>query len=190
MVDRKAARRYARALLYRSREADEVAATREALDALAAAHRAQSALGAVLRHPLVAAPEKNALLQQALAGGTEGPVPQGLQEFIALLVHKQRAPLLPAIAELFAALADEEARVARAEVHCAVALTPEEEARLQAVLTGIFGRAPLLEVRVDPALVAGVIVRVGDTVFDGSIRRSLRALAQDLKVPVLAAARP
>jgi len=189
MVDRKAARRYARALFYQAQEEGEVATTREALDALAAAHQAQPALGPVLRHPLIPAERKREVLRQALEGATDGPVPEGLREFIGLVVDKRRTALLPAIAELFAALADAAARVVRADVRCAVPLTAEEQERLRAVLGGVFGGTPVLELQVDPSLIGGAIVRVGDTVFDGSVRRSLRVLAQDLKVSVLATTR-
>jgi F-type H+-transporting ATPase subunit delta len=60
-----------------------------------------------------------------------------------------------------------------ARVTSAVALTPEQEQRLTASLTRLYGRTVGLQVTVDPSLLGGLIVQVGDEVIDGSIAHRL-----------------
>ncbi len=192
MVNRKAARRYARALFYYARDAGLVPETKATLDALGVLYGREPALGLLLQHPLVPAERKKELLRQALEEAVEGPgrpdlsrAYRALLDFAELLVDKRRCELLPAIVELFGAMADEHAEIVRASVCSAVPMTEPEQQRLAAALSRLFSGTPVLELEVDPSLLAGVIVQVGDTVLDGSVRTSLRVLAQDLKAPTV-----
>ena len=67
-----------------------------------------------------------------------------------------------------------------AQVRSAVALTPEQETRLAQSLARIYGREVQLQVDVDPSVIGGVEVRVGDEVLDGTVARSLSTVRRQL----------
>jgi len=92
---------------------------------------------------------------------------------VSFLVESGRARDLGKIAEGVAALSAEQRDQAVAEVRSAVPLTDAQRKRLEAALSGATGRKIEAKVVVDPTLVGGVIARVGDLVFDGSIASRL-----------------
>ena len=69
----------------------------------------------------------------------------------------------------------------RATVKSAVPLTPSERSELEKKLTGHFGDGLLLRWEVDPSLLGGIVVRVGDKIIDGSVAGKLEALKRSLK---------
>ena len=107
--------------------------------------------------------------------------PQQLQEeqhnFLALLAHNARLPLLPEIAVQYEALRAEAERVADVEVSSAQALSGEQSAALKGALERRLGRAVRLHETVDASLLGGAVVRFGDFVVDGSLRRRVERLA-------------
>jgi F-type H+-transporting ATPase subunit delta len=108
-------------------------------------------------------------------------VPSGVRNLAKLLVVKRRVPLGPRVAELFARLADEHEGVIEAEVATATELTPELRERVERALAeGLGGRRIRLSHRVDPSLLGGIVIRVGDKLVDGSVRTRLRLLRQHL----------
>ncbi len=108
-------------------------------------------------------------------------VAPGVRNLAKLLVVKRRVPLGPRVAELFARLADEQEGVIEAEVATAAELTPELRERIErALVQGLGGRSVRLSHRVDPSLLGGIVIRVGDKLVDGSVRTRLRLLRQHL----------
>ncbi|HWG76177.1 MAG TPA: F0F1 ATP synthase subunit delta [Steroidobacteraceae bacterium] len=107
--------------------------------------------------------------------------PQQLQEeqhnFLALLAHNARLPLLPEIAVQYEELRAEAERVADVEVSSAQALSGEQSAALKGALERRLGRAVRLHETVDASLLGGAVVRFGDFVVDGSLRRRVERLA-------------
>jgi F-type H+-transporting ATPase subunit delta len=101
-------------------------------------------------------------------------------EFLAMLVRKRRIAFLPEIIEQLARLIEEEKGIVRARVITAVALKPEEEQRLIAKLEVYSGKSILLQKRVDPGIVGGMIIMLGDEIIDGSIRHGLNTLNERL----------
>ena len=92
---------------------------------------------------------------------------------LAFVVESGRARDLSAIVDRLVELAEERRESAVAEVRTAVPLTAERERRLASALSKATGKRVELRVLVDPDIVGGVVARVGDQVFDGSIRRKL-----------------
>jgi F-type H+-transporting ATPase subunit delta len=99
---------------------------------------------------------------------------------LAFLVESGRARDLPAIVNRLVGLAEERRERAVAEVRTAVPLTAERERRLASALSKATGKRVDLRVVVDPEVVGGVVARVGDQVFDGSIRRKLELARERL----------
>ena len=100
--------------------------------------------------------------------------------FLKLLIRKRREDLLEECAREFRILLAAQANTADAEVSTAVPLTPEQETRLTESLQTLTGKTIKLTTQIDPTLVGGVVVRIGDTVMDGSVRGKLERLERQL----------
>jgi F-type H+-transporting ATPase subunit delta len=103
------------------------------------------------------------------------------RNFARVLIDAERVSLLPEIRELFEALKDEADGVARAHIASAFPVSDEELASLKAALEKRFGKTVDATVSVDPTLIGGATIVVGDTVIDGSVRGELQAMANHLR---------
>jgi F-type H+-transporting ATPase subunit delta len=114
------------------------------------------------------------------AGGQPQLAAAQLQEeqrnFLALLAHNARLPLLPEIAAQYQELRAAAEQVADVEVSSAQALSREQAAGLKSALERRLGCSVRLHESVDPALLGGAVVRFGDFVVDGSLRRRVERL--------------
>lgn len=100
--------------------------------------------------------------------------------FVNLLIRKRREDLIDeCIAEFRVMLADAQ-NVVAAVATTAVPMTPEQQTRLTESLGKLTGKTVHLTTEIDPAILGGSIVRMGDTVIDGSIRGRLERLEQQL----------
>ena len=97
---------------------------------------------------------------------------------LSFLIEQGRARELGSIVERLVELAAERRERAVAEVRTAVPLTKERQQKLAAALGKATGKRVALRVIIDPSVVGGVVARVGDQVFDGSIRRKLELARQ------------
>lgn len=171
------ARPYARGAFESAHATSSLAEWSGFLGRAAAAVRDEQ-LGTLIGNPRVPA---SGLVQLVLEVATEGRPPGAAREaqhnFLALLAHNQRLPLLPQIAEQYESLRAQAENVADVEVLTARELTAEQSQRLQAALQRRLGRAVRLHSRIDPTLLGGAIVHYGDFVVDGSLRRRLERLA-------------
>ena len=169
--------RYARAL-------DEVVleqklprdAVKRQLNDLLATFAESPALREVMEDPSIPEDQKLRVLD-AIASriGMDGAV----RNFVALVIHHLRLPELQAMVESYLQRADQDSRVTEAEVTTARPLDAEGKHSLEesiAKLTG--GSAVTATYREDPALLGGAVIRVGSTVYDGSIRGQLEQMKQ------------
>jgi F-type H+-transporting ATPase subunit delta len=99
---------------------------------------------------------------------------------LGMLVEQGRARDIGRIAESLAEVAAERRQQVLAEVRSAVPLTDAQRRRLAEALSSATGRKVEIKVIVDPDLVGGVVARVGDVIFDGSIRSRLDEAKQHL----------
>jgi F-type H+-transporting ATPase subunit delta len=104
-----------------------------------------------------------------------------MASFLALLVDKRREPLFPDVARSYRDLRDAQTNVVRAEARVALPLPAAEMQRLQTALERLTGRSVRLNTRVDPTIVGGVVVRVGDTVYDRSVANQLARLRNQME---------
>jgi F-type H+-transporting ATPase subunit delta len=129
-----------------------------------------------LSHPRIAHADKQAMIQAALG---EEPLPV-VSSFVGQLLAHRRIEVLTAAGTVFQALADEFAGRARAQVRTAAPLTAGQSARLAAALTKLVGRPVTLDAEVDPEVIGGVSVRIGDDTMDGTLRSGLMKLTEKL----------
>ncbi len=133
-------------------------------------------LRAVIMEPLVSDSRKYAVADEAFGDR----VTASSLNFLKLLIRKHREDLIEECAREFRALLAEHTNTADAEASSAVPLTPEQTARLTQSLQTMTGKTIRLTTQVDAALVGGVVVRLGDTVIDGSVRGKLERLHRQL----------
>ena len=168
------ARNYAQALLLAAEAEGEaqVEGYGRLLDAVAGAIQADERIAVVLESPRVAKAAKGRLLEQALRGAAPAP----FIRFLQAVVRRGRQGLIGEIAQEYQALLDLELN----RVHAGVVLAAEPddglERQIAERLASVLGKEVRAHFRADPGILGGVIVRVGDRVFDGSLKRKLTVL--------------
>lgn len=142
------------------------------IDTVAAAVQADERVATALESPRVSKATKGQILERAL----KGEAPREFVRFLQAVVRRGRQGLLTEIAQEYQALLDEKLN----RVHAGVTLADEADARTQKHVVERLAKALGREVRAyfrsDPRILGGVIVRVGDRIYDGSVRRRLTAL--------------
>ena len=144
----------------------------DVLDAVAGAISADERIAIVLESPRVSKAAKSQILEKAL----KGEAPQEFVRFLQAVIRRGRQGLLGEIAQEYQVLLD----VKLNRVHAGVTLSDEADGRTQQSvverLTKALGREVRAYFRTDPKILGGVVVRVGDRIFDGSVRRRLTVL--------------
>jgi F-type H+-transporting ATPase subunit delta len=97
-----------------------------------------------------------------------------------LLSDRQRLRHAPEVADAFEAMAEARSGRVRAEVTSATALSPAYVSELERTLSTVTGKQVVLSQKVDPSLIAGVVTRIGDHVYDGSLKSRLAELGDEL----------
>ena len=120
--------------------------------------------------------QRDALIQRALGTSVQ---PQVLN-LIRLFVRRDKLDLLPAVAAEFKSLLNRRQGVVQAVVTSASPLTAQEDAAVRAKVSRLAGAEVDLSARVDPALIGGLTVRIGDRLIDASVRGRLERLREDL----------
>ncbi len=176
MRDDTIARNYAEVLLEladRNEGADRYA---EWMGLVTSALRSDPRLKQFLETPRIDAQAKKDALAAAL--GEHAPKP--FLNFLRITIDKRRQRLLEHIEQEFNALVDE--RMGRAPVRVTVAhpLDDAGEAEVALQLSRMLGKTAVPDIRVDPDILGGIVVKTGDTVFDGSVRHRLERLRRRL----------
>ena len=132
-----------------------------------------------LSSPVVAPADKLAAAKKILAGAGVG---EAASNFLCLLVEHNRIELLPRVAREFADLAGVATGELTAIVHTARPLSEDQSRRLAEALTSALGSGVTIHQQVEPGLLAGVKVTVGDKTFDGTVLGRLERLRHTLAV--------
>ena len=166
-------RRYASTLLDAASETGvSEEALRVDLEGLAATLTTSEELTEFVENRLLQPAVKRAGLEAVFAGKVQSLT----LNFLRLLADRRRAPLLPAIAVAALEVLDGRSGVATAQVRSASALTEEQMQSLRTRLAAYTGRQIRLEAQVDESLKGGLVARVGDLVFDGTVETQLERL--------------
>lgn len=172
MKNLRAARRYAVALMEVADSVTAADALAADLNSIGATLRGSRELQLLLASPVVRGPRKRAVFD-ALFSMRLGATAMGV---VRLLIAKSREPLLPDIIDQFLALRDERQNVVTVGVTSAVELPEGQQKSLTATLEKTTGKSVRLRLAQDNAVRGGLIVKIGDTVLDGSVRRQLELL--------------
>jgi F-type H+-transporting ATPase subunit delta len=164
--------RYAKALL-------EVALDRKTsldrlgneLEAFGSLLERENALRAALEAPTIPAAKRVAILEGVFASAKAAPETLNL---LRLLARNERIPLLPLVADSFRRLVLEHEGIQPGEVISAHPLSADQKKRLAGQLGQALGKTMELTYRTDPEIVGGVVVRVGNRIFDASVTTQLR----------------
>ena len=168
-----AARRYAEALLALAPDDRSVASLRTSLEKLAPVFDRVTI--ASLRDPSVPMKQRVEALRSALAGE-----PVTVRSLLVLLLESDRIALVPQIALAFGDLVDRREGVAKARITTAVPLKETEQRELVHRLERESGRKLRATFAVDPALIGGAKVQIGDHLIDSSVHAKLTALGRQL----------
>lgn len=171
------AKRYATALLELGSESGQLDALVDELQRAAAAYDASVELRSALADPLIAVKAKHEIVREIAQRLGLGATAKNA---LGLLLDRRRIRALPAIAQRLREMADDKRGVLRAEVLTAMPLPEEYFTQLQKQLERVTGRRIALDRKLDPSLISGVVARVGDTVYDGSLVARLRKMRETM----------
>ena len=175
--ERRVARVYAEALLNVAEgmgKADEVGQELQSL--VADVYSTSPDIEEALASPVIKRTAKVSVLEHAF----RGKVSDLTFNFLHVLNSKDRLSLVRHVAAALRGLVDERAKRVRVTVKTATPLTDEQTERLKTTIGQATGLDPVLNIRVDADLLGGMIVQVGDTVFDSSVRTSIEAIRNSL----------
>lgn len=175
----KTADRYARVLLRVAKDAGELNAVISAVRALLAAVNSVPALRSALTSQTVASSQKGEAIAALL---TKINAPALLLNFSSLLERNRRLHLLPLILRRLDALADAESGILDAIVSSPLPLSVEQTSALEKALTEATKRSVRLKTQLEPRLLDGITLRVGNRFFDASAATKLRHLRTALEV--------
>ncbi|MGA7844844.1 MAG: ATP synthase F1 subunit delta [Dehalococcoidales bacterium] len=137
-----------------------------------------SALAALIANPKITGEEKSKTLAQRL-----GEINPLVIKLVLLLTAKGKVAAIDDIAEEYQALVDNFRGIEGteiAEITTAIPLDDADKLKIAQRITEIVGKPVQLRPKVDPAIIGGIIIRVGDKLIDGSLRSKLAALRKDL----------
>jgi F-type H+-transporting ATPase subunit delta len=170
-------KRYARALLQLAVDANAVDRIGRDLRDFANSWQSSRELRAIFENPSIAQATRATILKDlAQSAGMHDHT----RDLLRLLSDRQRLSYIGEVADAFDALAETRSGKLHAEVTSASELSPSYYAELQNALQAATGKPVVLVHKVDPSLVGGVVTKVGDRIFDGSLKSRLSELRDEL----------
>jgi F-type H+-transporting ATPase subunit delta len=174
--DETVARNYAQALFELADRNDALEAYGEGMETVARLLEENPRLRLFLETPRIDDAEKKEVVRKAFSDA----LPKHVVNFVLVTIDKRRQRLLRSITQQYHALLD--AHMGREHVQVTVA-RPVDDATRDAIaekLSAVLGKKAIPHVRVRPEIIGGVVVRTGDTIYDGSVRRRLETMRRRL----------
>ena len=178
MTNRTAATRYARALLdvavAEKADLDQVDRDLAAIVDLFTEHKT---LAQVLLNPVVPVPRKRAAMDALTSRAKLLPM---VAKLLGLLAERDRLVLLPDLLSAYRDRLLQHRNVIRAEITTTTPLPADRVKAIESSLARATGRTVSLSANVDPAIIGGVVTRMGSTIYDGSVTRQLQRMKEKL----------
>jgi F-type H+-transporting ATPase subunit delta len=177
MSNRTSAARYARALLdVVLKESDPEKAERDLTSFVSAMESSVELKRALLSPRVPAATRRQATEAVSQRIGVEAPV----AKLLTLLADRGRLEIYRELLEVYRERLLAHQNIVKGKVITAAPLASEKVKALERSLSDATGKQVQLDVAVDPALIGGVVTRIGSTVYDGSVRTQLQRMKQQL----------
>lgn len=174
MADPQVGKRYAQAAFEVARDQGAIAQWRSDLEDIASV-LVDSAAAGLFSDTRIPVDRRLAMVDRAL------DVQPLARNFARLLVAKGRAGDAREVVRAFAEMADAHEGVVNARLTTAVELSPDELRSIEQRLSSSLGKTVRASAAVDPGILGGMVVRVGDRLIDGSVRTRLRRLRRELE---------
>ena len=181
MSQRTVARRYATALYQEADDTGVLEDVDEDVLMLRESLESNDELVRFFESPVIPQEKKDTILQELLADR----VGELTLRFLRLLVHKDRETMTKPILDQYQSLRDEQRGIVDATVRVARPLADDDRETIVEVLENETGKSIRLQVEEDPDLIGGLVIRIGDRVFDGSVRNQLSNLHDRLRESAL-----
>jgi F-type H+-transporting ATPase subunit delta len=139
----------------------------------AAAFDVSSELRNFLASPGVPREAKHGVIEKIAARIGSGKI---IRNFLFVIADHQRTHILPEIVASFQDVIRQRQGIAEAEISSAVELSAAQKKRFSQTLERLTGKKVQAKYSLDPSLMGGAVVRVGDTIYDGSVRNSLNEM--------------
>jgi F-type H+-transporting ATPase subunit delta len=176
MRDATIARNYAETLLVLATRANDLRGWGKMLTDVSSAMGENPSLRLFLESPKVSAAQKSEVIGRALTDR----MPRLMLRFLQTIVLHRRQMLIPTIAEEYLNLVDAAEGRIHARVTVAKATDDADRDAIAAHLSRMFGKDVVPHLTVDPSIMGGVVVHVGDTVLDGSVKKRLASLRRKM----------
>lgn len=178
MANIRIAKRYARALIEIAEEMDKLNEITKDIQFIDSVIRDSRELQLFLKSPIIREEKKKEILKEIFSDSRVDPV---TLKFILLLVEKNRENLLHDIVKTYQQLYNEKMGIVIAEIVTAVEITDSEKKKIEKKILELTGANKVNPIyKVDPSIIGGVIIKIRDTVYDGSIKHKIKLLREQL----------
>lgn len=175
------ARRYAQALHEQAVEEKTVGRVDEDVMLLRDTIEGSRELSGLFDSPVISREQKERVVRSLF-----GPhLSETTLHFVDFLIAKGREALLPEMARAYRDLRDTQEGIVEAHVRAALPMSEGEQKDLRKALEARTGKQVRLRVEDDPSLIGGLVIRIGDTVYDGSVRNQLAELRERMDAPTV-----
>jgi len=177
MSQRTVSRRYATALYEEADASGALDAVDDDVQMLRESLSSTGELARFFKSPVIPAEKKDAVVQSLLGDRVHSL----LVRFLRLLIKKDRETMTTAVLDAYQSLRDEQRGIVDAHVTTARPLSDDAREAVVETLEAQTGYTIRLHVEADPDLIGGIVIRIGDRVFDASVRNKLSALHDRLR---------
>lgn len=178
MSNSRLSKRYARALFNLGQEDGSFNKYGQELEEFTSFCHKYSEFGEAISNPIFPIEERKKVLQTVLK---KSGFSELMNNFLNLLLDKNRIGAIDAITKHYASLTDEASNITHAEIIAAKPLKDKTLKKLVKSLEGIISKKIKPEVKESPELIGGIVVKIGDLVLDGSVKAQLEGLKESFK---------
>ncbi len=178
MIGSDIAKRYAKALFEIAQEEDAIESIYDELKGFSSLLKGSKDLAEFFANPVFDSSDKGAVMGDILK---ETKVSAITSNFLKLLVDKRRINAIGQIEECYRRYMDDVLNKVRIDVKTAFPLSGELSVRIKKQMEGLTGKNVEMVINEDPSLLAGVVIGVGDTLYDGSVRAQLNSIRELIK---------
>lgn len=175
MSEIRIASRYAKSLIELANEQQAVEAIYADMDLFSSTCKVNRDLVVMLKSPIIRGDKKRQVIEASFTGFNKLTT-----LFVNTVIRKGREAFLPLIAKEVIRMYNEQNNIASATVTTASAVGASVLADIQKTLETKTGKKIVLEMEVDPSLIGGLVVRMGDSLYDASIAKQLKNIKKEL----------